>query len=53
MTAIRIEDLDDPRISMYRHLKTHNLTRSRDEFVVEGKSCSTTSCRAGSRPRPC
>jgi len=32
-----IDDLADPRIAPYRHLKTTNLTRGRDWFVVEGE----------------
>lgn len=36
MPIIVINDLDDPRLAPYRHLKATNLTRDRDEFVVEG-----------------
>jgi tRNA G18 (ribose-2'-O)-methylase SpoU len=32
-----IDDLADPRIADYRHLKTSNLTRNSDRFVVEGE----------------
>src|SRR5947199_8563074 len=32
-----IADLDDPRIAVYRHLKATNLTRSAQQFVVEGE----------------
>jgi tRNA G18 (ribose-2'-O)-methylase SpoU len=31
-----IEDLDDPRLAIYRHLKATNLTRRSPQFVVEG-----------------
>jgi tRNA G18 (ribose-2'-O)-methylase SpoU len=34
---ISIDDPDDPRLAVYRHLKTHNLTRRDDRFVVEGE----------------
>ncbi|GAC1466724.1 MAG: RNA methyltransferase [Isosphaeraceae bacterium] len=37
MTAVSIDDLDDPRIAIYRHLKAHNLTRHSGQFVVEGE----------------
>jgi tRNA G18 (ribose-2'-O)-methylase SpoU len=37
MLVERIRDLDDPRIAIYRSLKTTNLTRRRDQFVVEGE----------------
>lgn len=33
---VPIDDLDDPRVAMYRHLKETNLTRRGDQFVVEG-----------------
>jgi tRNA G18 (ribose-2'-O)-methylase SpoU len=36
MPRIVIDDLDDPRIASYRHLKATNLTRHGHEFVVEG-----------------
>ena len=36
MPRIPIDDLDDPRLSIYRHLKPTNGTRSADAFVVEG-----------------
>src|SRR5215210_7018358 len=36
MPRLWIDDLDDPRIAMYRHLKATNLTRDRPQFVVEG-----------------
>ena len=34
---ILIDDLDDPRLAIYCHLKTHNLTRGAGQFVVEGE----------------
>jgi tRNA G18 (ribose-2'-O)-methylase SpoU len=37
MPRVPINDLDDPRIAVYRHLKATNLTRSGDQFVVEGQ----------------
>jgi tRNA G18 (ribose-2'-O)-methylase SpoU len=37
MPRVPIDDLDDPRIAMYRHLKATNLTRDRNQFVVEGE----------------
>jgi tRNA G18 (ribose-2'-O)-methylase SpoU len=37
MPRLWIDDLDDPRIAMYRHLKATNLTRDRPQFVVEGE----------------
>jgi tRNA G18 (ribose-2'-O)-methylase SpoU len=36
MPQIPIGDLDDPRIAIYRSLKTTNLTRTLNQFVVEG-----------------
>ena len=37
MPSIRINDLDDPRLAGYRHLKQTNLTRDSEQFVVEGE----------------
>jgi tRNA G18 (ribose-2'-O)-methylase SpoU len=37
MPRVAIEDLDDPRIALYRHLKATNRTRGSDQFVVEGE----------------
>ena len=37
MPLIPIGDLDDPRIAIYRSLKTTNQTRRLDQFVVEGE----------------
>jgi tRNA G18 (ribose-2'-O)-methylase SpoU len=37
MPRIPIEDLDDPRIAIYRSLKATNLTRGLGQFVVEGE----------------
>ena len=37
MPRIPIDDLDDPRLAIYRSLKTTNLTRGLDQFVVEGE----------------
>jgi tRNA G18 (ribose-2'-O)-methylase SpoU len=37
MPRIAIYTLDDPRIAMYRSLKTTNLTRRLNQFVVEGE----------------
>ncbi|MFO0953281.1 MAG: RNA methyltransferase [Isosphaeraceae bacterium] len=34
---VPIDDLDDPRLAMYRHLKAHNLTRDLNQFVLEGE----------------
>lgn len=36
MPRIAIEDLDDPRLAVYRHLKRTNETRGLPRFVVEG-----------------
>jgi tRNA G18 (ribose-2'-O)-methylase SpoU len=38
MVRVPINDLDDPRIAIYRHLKTTNQTRRVDQFVVEGQT---------------
>jgi tRNA G18 (ribose-2'-O)-methylase SpoU len=38
MPRLPIDDLDDPRLAMYRHLKATNLTRGSDQFVVEGET---------------
>jgi tRNA G18 (ribose-2'-O)-methylase SpoU len=37
MARIKIEDLEDPRIAIYRSLKATNRTRRLDQFVVEGE----------------
>jgi tRNA G18 (ribose-2'-O)-methylase SpoU len=37
MPRIPIDDLDDPRLAIYRSLKSTNLTRGLDQFVVEGE----------------
>lgn len=37
MPRIAIDDPDDPRLAMYRHLKATNLTRDSRQFVVEGE----------------
>ena len=37
MPRIPIDDLDDPRIAVYRSLKSTNLTRNVGQFVVEGE----------------
>jgi tRNA G18 (ribose-2'-O)-methylase SpoU len=37
MPRIPIEDLDDPRIAVYRSLKATNRTRDLGQFVVEGE----------------
>ena len=37
MPIVPITDLDDPRIAIYRSLKTTNQTRDLDQFVVEGE----------------
>ncbi len=37
MPRVPIDDLGDPRIAVYRHLKATNLTRAGDWFVVEGE----------------
>src|SRR4051794_24891788 len=37
MPRVPIDDLDDPRIAIYRHLKATNQTRGCDAFVVEGE----------------
>ncbi len=41
MPRIPIDDLDDPRLAIYRSLKTTNLTRGLDQFVVEGEKLVT------------
>jgi tRNA G18 (ribose-2'-O)-methylase SpoU len=37
MPRLTIDDLNDPRIAIYRDLKTSNRTRWLDQFVVEGE----------------
>ena len=37
MLRVLLDDLDDPRIAVYRHLKATNTTRETDGFVVEGE----------------
>ena len=37
MPRVPIDDLDDPRIAVYRHLKATNQTRAAEQFVVEGE----------------
>ena len=37
MAPIPIDDLDDPRIAIFRSLKATNQTRRLDQFVVEGE----------------
>lgn len=37
MALVAIDDLDDPRIAVYRALKLSNQTRGLDQFVVEGE----------------
>lgn len=37
MPSVLIDDLDDPRLAMYRQLKATNLTRDSGQFVVEGE----------------
>jgi tRNA G18 (ribose-2'-O)-methylase SpoU len=37
MPRVPLDQLDDPRIAVYRHLKATNLTRSSQQFVVEGE----------------
>jgi tRNA G18 (ribose-2'-O)-methylase SpoU len=37
MPRVPIDDLDDPRIEIYRHLKATNATRVSRQFVVEGE----------------
>lgn len=37
MPRIPIDDLDDPRLAIYRNLKATNETRGGDTFVVEGE----------------
>ena len=37
MPRIPIDDLDDPRIAIYRSLKATNRTRGLGQFVVEGE----------------
>jgi tRNA G18 (ribose-2'-O)-methylase SpoU len=37
MPRIPIDDLDDPRLAIYRHLKATNETRGGDTFIVEGE----------------
>jgi tRNA G18 (ribose-2'-O)-methylase SpoU len=41
MPRIPIDDLDDPRIAVYRSLKATNRTRDLDQFVVEGERLVT------------
>ena len=37
MPRVFIDDLDDPRLARYRHLKATNETRGGERFVVEGE----------------
>lgn len=37
MPSVEISSLDDPRIAIYANLKATNLTRSLEQFVVEGE----------------
>jgi tRNA G18 (ribose-2'-O)-methylase SpoU len=37
MPQIKISNLDDPRLAIFRSLKTTNQTRALDQFVVEGE----------------
>ncbi len=37
MIPVAIDDLDDPRLAIYRSLKATNATRRLDQFVVEGE----------------
>jgi tRNA G18 (ribose-2'-O)-methylase SpoU len=37
MAQFPIDDLDDPRVAIFRSLKTTNATRSLNQFVVEGE----------------
>lgn len=37
MPSHRIDDLNDPRVAIYRHLKDTNQTRYSGQFVVEGE----------------
>ncbi len=37
MPLIRLDQLDDPRLEVYRNLKKTNVTRSTGEFITEGK----------------
>ncbi len=37
MRFVEIGELDDPRLAVYRHLKTSNETRGNQRFVVEGE----------------
>lgn len=37
MPGVLIDDLDDPRVAIYRHLKATNQTRNAGQFVVEGE----------------
>ena len=37
MPRVFIDDLDDPRLLLYRHLKATNETRGGDTFIVEGE----------------
>lgn len=37
MPRVTIDNLDDPRIAVYRNLKATNQTRGLDQFVVEGE----------------
>ncbi len=38
MPRVPIDDLDDPRLAMYRQLKATNQTRDKGQFVVEGQT---------------
>ena len=50
MPLEHITDLDDPRIAVYRSLKSTNQTRGLDQFVVEGeKLVQQARSPAGSR----
>ncbi len=41
MPRIPLDDLDDPRLAVYRSLKATNRTRDLDQFVVEGERLVT------------
>lgn len=41
MPLIKLNDIDDPHLQVYRHLKKTNLTRWSGQFIAEGKKLVT------------
>ena len=49
MPLIRLDDPDDPRLAVYRHLKATNETRDLPLFVVEGQDRTTAELDAAAK----